>query len=491
MKNASLITTIIALLVGAAGGYFIGNKGSQNDVSGNEIKNENVISGTGPGSSYKPSGSSSSKDNSSTDSSVVSVDGNLAAEARRLFDSGDVSGALQKILNAPGQMGRMEALLGFVKTLDAEGVEAALPFVRGMGRGGDQFMSMGLLMGRYAEIDPERALTYVGKQGGMERGFGTSSILRTWAASDPRAAADYLTNNLLGSGGDDWMLRRTAGSLASEWAKQDSDAALAWATGLPDEVKGDAMNNIVEQLTSQDPLEAAKVAMGFEGEQRERSMRTIADQWSRNEPEDAVKWAESLTIEGKTEAIEEAVENWVRKDTDAAVAYMDNMDQGERDDIMKEVVEQWGRKGAESQPAAADWVAAQPEGKGKVDATGEIVGQWMRSDAEAASTWLGELPEGDAKDRGITALLRDRSVREDPELAVAWADSIDNQEMRSEQVERSARSWLASDRAAALEYLEQSNSLSAEQKTELINLSPEELNRGRDREGWRGRGRPF
>ena len=330
MKNASLITTIIALLVGAAGGYFIGNKGSQNEVSGNEIKNGNVISGTGPGSSYKPSGSSSSKDNASTDSSVVSVDGNLAAEARRLFDSGDVSGALQKILNAPGQMGRMEALLGFVKTLDAEGVEAALPFVRGMGRGGDQFMSMGLLMGRYAEIDPERALTYVGKQGGMERGFGTSSILRTWAASDPRAAADYLTNNVLGSGGDDWMLRRTAGSLASEWAKQDSDAALAWATNLPDEVKGDAMNNIVEQLTSQDPLEAAKVAMGFEGEQRQRSLRTIADQWSRNAPEDAVKWAESLTVEGKTQALEEAVESWVGKDTDAAVAYMAKMDQGER-----------------------------------------------------------------------------------------------------------------------------------------------------------------
>ena len=491
MKNASLITTIIALLVGAAGGYFIGNKGSQNDVSGNEIKNENVISGTGPGSSYKPSGSSSSKDIASTDSSVESVDGNLAAEARRLFDSGDVSGALQKIINAPGQLSRMEALLGFVKTLDAEGVEAALPVVRGMGRGGDQFMSMGLLMGRYAEIDPERALTYMGEQSGRERDFGTSSILRTWAATNPRAAADYLTNNVLNSGGDDWMLRRTAGSLASEWAKQDSDAALAWATGLPDEVKGDAMNNIVEQLTSQDPLEAAKVAMGFEGEQRERSMRTIADQWSRNEPENAVKWAESLTIEGKTQAMEEAVENWVRKDTDAAVAYMDNMDQGERDDIMKEVVEQWGRKGAEAQPEAAEWIASQPEGKGKVDATGEIVGQWMRSDAEAASTWLSEQPAGEAKDRGIASLLRDRSVREDPEAAVAWADSISNLEMRSEQVERSARSWLASDRAAALEYLEQSNSLSAEQKTELINLSPEELNRGREREGWRGRGRPF
>ena len=328
MKNASLITTIIALLVGAAGGYLIGNKGSKNETASNKIKNSNVISGNGPSSANRQSGASSKKDQSGGDSSIPSVEGDLADEAKRLFDSGDVAGALQKILNAPGQMGRMEALLGFVKTLDADGVEAAMPFVRGMGRGGDQFMSMGLLMGRYAELDPERALAYVGKQGGMERGFGTSSILRTWAASDPRAAADYLTTNVLGSGGDDWMLRRTAGSLASEWAKQDSDAALAWATSLPDEVKGDAMNNIIEQLTAQDPLEAAKVAMGFDGEQRERSLRTIADQWSRNSPEDAVKWAESLTVEGKTQALEEAVESWVGKDTDAAVAYMATMDQG-------------------------------------------------------------------------------------------------------------------------------------------------------------------
>ncbi|MAB60274.1 MAG: hypothetical protein CMO46_06990, partial [Verrucomicrobiales bacterium] len=308
MKNASLITTIIALLVGVAGGYLLGNKGTSKEGATNDNKTVKVVTGAGPGSSNR-SGNSSTNASDDGSSTVASVDANLSAEAMRLFDSGDVAGALKTILNAPGQLGRMEALLGFVKNLDAEGVEAALPFIRGMGRGGDQFMSMGLMMGRYAEIDPERALAYVGKQGGMERGFGTSSILRSWAATDPRAAADYLTNNVVGSGGDDWMLRRTAGSLASEWAKQDPQAALVWANTLSDELKGDAMNNIVEQLTSQDPLEAAKVAMGFDGEQRERSLRTIADQWSRNEPEEAVKWAEALTVEGKTQALEEAVES--------------------------------------------------------------------------------------------------------------------------------------------------------------------------------------
>ena len=63
--------------------------------------------------------------------------------------------------------------------------------------------------------------------------------------------------------------------------------------------------------------------------------------------------------------------------------------------------------------------------------------------------------------------------------------------MRSEYVERSARSWLGSDRASALEYLEASESLSAEQKTKLIELPADQLQRGRG-DDFRGRGRrPF
>ena len=62
-------------------------------------------------------------------STTASVDGSLSAEAKRLFDSGDVAGALKAILNAPGQMGRMEALLGFVKDLDAEGNSGALALI--------------------------------------------------------------------------------------------------------------------------------------------------------------------------------------------------------------------------------------------------------------------------------------------------------------------------------------------------------------------------
>ena len=494
MKIASVLSIIIALIIGVAGGYLIGQRGSGDQATDTKKTKSGETSNSVNGSLANAS-KSSSKSSKNTNVTVEEAGGNLITEAKKLMRSGDVSEAMKMILNSPGSIGRMEALLDFVKELDSDEVELALAEVRGMARGGDMFMSMSLLMSRYAEIDPEKALGFVGKSSGMERGMGTSSILRTWASKDPKAAADYIAKNMLsesnGNSRDDWMMRRTAASVASEWAKQDTNAALTWAQGLPDEVKGEALGNIIEQITTDDPLRAAEVAMGFDGEQRDRSLRTIADQWSRNEPQEAVNWAESLTGEGRVGALEEALENLVRKDTESAVSYLDKMDASERDSIMKEVVEQWARNGKEATAEAAEWVASQGDGKGKVDATGEIVGQWMRSDPAAASEWLGAQPVGDARDRGVTALLRDRSVREDPSAAVAWADTISNEELRSEQVERSARSWLASDRAAALEYLETSESLSAEQKTKLIEIPAEDLQRGRG-DDFRGRGRrPF
>lgn len=490
MKIASIIPSLIALLLGVAGGYLIGKQGDAGNAAdrSDEIQSgrSELVSGSLTGTS-----TSSGANNKPSKSSITESGNELVERAKKLIEAGDVSLALKEILNAPGQMERMEALLKLVKGLDSSEVELALAEVRGMGRGMDQYMSMNLLMGRYAEIDPEKALSFVAQSSGMERMMGTSSILRTWASSDPKAAADYLANNVLNSAGDEWQHRRTAGSVASEWARQDPDAALAWAKSLPEEVRGDALGNIIEQLTSEDPLKAAGVAMSFEGEERERSFRTIADQWSRNEPQEAVKWAESLNGEGRAGAMEEALENWVTKDTESTVAYLDKMETSERDEIMSEVVEHWARIDAASAADAANWVAQQPQGEGKVDATGEAVGAWMRADAEAASTWLGEQPAGDAKDRGIAALLRDRSVREDPQVAVLWADSISDEKMRGEQVSRSTRSWLANDRAAALEYLDTTESLSVEQKTGLINLTPEQLQRDSRRDAWRGRGRPF
>ncbi len=413
----------------------------------------------------------------------------FALRAVKLMQEGRIQEALKEILNAPGQMERMEALLRLVKGLDAKGVEIALAEVRGMGRGMDQFMSTNLLMARYAEIDPEKALKFASEASGFERMMGTTSILRTWAAKDPKAAGEYLVSTVLDSGVDDWQMRRSAASVASEWVRQDPDAALKWAKGLPEEVRGDALNNVIQHFTAENPLKAAEIAMGLEGESQQRALRSIADQWSRTHPEAALEWASGLEGEARTEAMEETLENWAGSDPDAAISYLEKItDAGEKDRFVPDVAERWARRDAASAQAAAEWLSGQADGAGKDRATGSVVEAWMRSDPTAASTWLGEQPAGSAKDQGIVALLNDRQLREDPGTAVVWADSISDADQRSEQVQRSTRRWLSSDRDSAVEYIESSQSLNAEQKSELINLTPEQLAPRDDR---RFRGRPF
>ncbi len=413
---------------------------------------------------------------------------NLAQRALELMKVGSVEEALKEILNAPGQMERMEALLSLVKGMDDEGVEIALAEVRGMGRGMDQFMSTNLLMARYAEIDPEKALKFASGSSGFERMMGTTSILRSWASKNPMAAGEYLVKTVLDSGVDDWQMRRSAASVASEWVRQDPDGALKWAKALPDEVKGDALNNVVQHFTSENPLKAADIAMSLEGESQQRALRSIADQWSRTNPQEALNWAVTLEGETKSEAMEEALENWASQDPDAAVAFMGDLSSSEQERFVPEVAERWARRDADSAQAAAQWVSDFPESEGKVRATGEVVEAWMRSDPTAASTWLGDQPAGESKYRGITALLNDRQLRDDPATAVVWAEQISDEGERSEQIQRSARRWLSSDRGAAVEYIESSQSLNTEQKTELINLTPEQL---APREERRFRGRPF
>jgi hypothetical protein len=491
MKRYSLNVLGVALLCGMVTGVAFGYLfWSGRGVTGDNVSAERVKGLTALGSRGEtPGGASGDREARDAEGSGENRAGQaLVSRAVKLMKAGRVEEALKEILNAPGQMERMDALLSLVKGLDAKGVETALAEVRGMGRGMDQFMSTNLLMARYAEIDPEKALKFASEASGFERMMGTTSILRTWAAKDPSAAGEYLVSTVLDSGVDDWQMRRSAASVASEWVRQDPDAALKWAKGLPDEVRGDALNNVIQHYTSENPLKAAEIAMGLEGESQERALRSIADQWSRTHPEAALTWAAGLEGDTQIEAMEEALENWAGQDPDAAVAYVGTLSGESQERFFPEVAERWARRDADSAQEAAEWVSDFPESEGKERATGEVVEAWMRSDPKAASTWLGEQPAGGAKDRGIVSLLNDRQLREDPATAVVWAEQISDEGSRGEQLQRSARRWLSSDRGAAVEYIESSQSLNAEQKSELINLTPEQLT---PRDERRFRGRPF
>lgn len=488
MKISALVPALIALLVGICGGYFVG-KGQSGDPSSASASS----SGAGGRSSLSgiPGKADDAKKEAATEAELIAggldASASLTQRALKLMESGDTALAFKEIFNEPGQIERMEALMNLVKGMDAKGIEAAMAEVRGMPRGMDMFMAANLLTARYAEIDPKAALGFVSEAGGMERMMGTGSILRSWAAKDPKAAGEYVTGTILEEGSQDgWALQRTIGSVASEWAKSDPEAALAWAKSLPEDVSGNALESVIEHFTSQDPEKAAEVAMGLEGDKKIEALQSIADQWSRTDPEAAVAWAEGLEGDARDRALEEALQGLAYKDPAAAVDYLANTitDAEERDSLLPDVASRWARKDANSAAEAAEWLTTQADGDGRARATGEVMGSWMDSDAAAASAWLDSQPAGASKDQGIVAMLRENELREEPGTAVAWADSITDETLRGEQVMAASRNWLKEDRQAATEYIESSASLSAEQKQTLVNLTDEQLNQRND---WRRR----
>ena len=282
MKGSAPIAIVIALLVGLGGGYLIGRGGSS----------KNSETGSGAGSGIKPggvsglgagggavSGEEGSKDGGDGGPGAPNATvGDLMARATKLLEAGDVEAALDEILGAPGQMERMDALLRFVRLLDGDGVQAALTRVRAMPRNMDMFMTANLLLSHYGDINPTGALEYLSGRSGMERGMGTASILRSWASKDPAAAADYFASNVLEAGGEQWQIDRTASSLASEWARQDSQAALAWAKDLPEPVREEALESILEQIATEDPGRAVDVAMALPEESRGEALQSVAEQ---------------------------------------------------------------------------------------------------------------------------------------------------------------------------------------------------------------------
>ena len=249
MKSQAITVIVLALLLGLAGGYLIGRSGG-GDTKGDP---QGVKSGapTGPGGagdSSRIGGRTADGGDGPAIDGAKARGGLLTAKAAKLLEAGDVEGALDAIFDAPGQMERMEALLEFAKSLDADGVESALARLRGMPRSMDMFLAGSLLMTRYADIDPKKALGFASNSVGFERMMGTSSILRSWAAKDPQAAGDHFVKNVLGGSGEQWQMERTARSVAAEWVRQDPDGALAWSLALPEEVRGDALEGVIEHL---------------------------------------------------------------------------------------------------------------------------------------------------------------------------------------------------------------------------------------------------
>ena len=124
----------------------------------------------------------------------------------------------------------------------------------------------------------------------------------------------------------------------------------------------------------------------------------------------------------------ELVDEWAEFDPKAAASYVAKLGEDADSSIKSALVSEW----AESDPAAAAaWLSSlNVDDPAIARASSSVIREWTRYDLAASADWLNSLPASPELDRAVISYTF-RAAEEDPETAMSWAQSIEDDRRRT------------------------------------------------------------
>ena len=271
-------------------------------------------------------------------------------------------------------------------------------------------------------------------------------LIRRWAETDPRKAAD-------------WVLRKASGparlvalkTVAISWANQNLAEATQWGRQLEDSAERTAgLMAIAYEAARNEPLQALDLVGELPvSPERDDLMAQAATQWATTAPEAAADWATRITDRAVRERLLAGIAvAWGEIDPVAAAACaVRNLSVGkEQEDAVIGIVQRWVQNEPEK---AAAWVRSFPETTTLSQTALEtLVKLWSDRDLEPPAKWLASLEAGRRRDTAITAYVAQITARA-PVLASQWAERIDDAAAREHALEDLGELWLENDPTAA------------------------------------------
>lgn len=244
-------------------------------------------------------------------------------------------------------------------------------------------------------------------------------------------------------------------NLASQWAIENPDAALAWAAGIEDpERRKLAQQGALGQLTGQDPIAAAKIAAAMQGDVDPSVFSNVAANWAQRDPDAAMDWAAKLSGDARREALTGAIGGYADADPIKAAemfsryeSVLHALDTGSPDsgganalaNTASRLASTWAQWDPE---AAAQWGLSLSGDSERSAVIENTVGTWSDVDPLGASSWIAELPDGALRDKAAERLIH--SIHDaDPASAFEWATSLGSDDARFRMAAMVARDWVA------------------------------------------------
>lgn len=308
-----------------------------------------------------------------------------------------------------------------------------------------------LLEALVSGLPPRPVIASVQHVGGLPPSGGQQmvhdALLARWGSLDGRSAIGYATTRLA-------VERRELGieAVLIGWAKNSPEDAWAWAAGTdaPPRVAAARLRAVLESGGTRDLEAALRRVSTVEPPERQILLMREVTEWLVAEMggERALPWLAIMDEDGlPLEIVELFARRWAATDPGAAVSWAMELDPDAQSVVLPGILPLWVGEDPET---AASWAYSSTPGALRADIVEIILTDWIRADGLGPpARWLTRQerhPDLDPSFERISAALMDV----DPQMAIAWAQSIMEETRRLAATAVIARRWLSADPARAL-----------------------------------------
>lgn len=438
MKNPWLLPAA-ALAIGAVGGF---------------------ISGKNTGTPDQPTSAAEAALQRSRASDRT---GGSDEESKRAGRAKNVADAM----NTPGHSARLKRLVDFYAGLTPAQLEEEAKKLESLPMS-ERIMASFLLFGRWAEVDPTAAMANANSMG-MAGMFVRPTILQSWASVDPENAAKYFADNprefaMMGGMGGPGGGQSGAAVIASEWAKQDPQSALAWASALNGRDKTQAMTSVIREVAMTDPKKAAELAATMDPAERGDAYASIAQRWGAGNFAEGESWVRSLPADQQAAAMSSLISGLSQDNPQLALSKIEAMTEGdEKNRAMRTTLENL----AKLDPAAAIAALSKQDAQLQEQTIDDIIPTWAAKDNAAVVTYINGLAAGDVRDSAVASyVMNDR--QSEPASLMSMAETIQDERDRDRTLGIASMKWMREDPDAAKNYIQNSASIPDNMKERLM-----------------------
>lgn len=193
-------------------------------------------------------------------------------------------------------------------------------------------------------------------------------------------------------------------SAASQWARNDPEAAIDWAVQNAERMEANAWGNIARNLASSDPDYAIGALDALTADQRGAWISGIVSGLARTDFDAALDFVDGQRGQAGFDAGLNAVLNaWSQIDPAAAARRL--VAEGEAlatPAVSATIAGAWAES---DQDAAARWALELRDPRLRAEAVGAVATRWTVRDADGARDWLLGIESGPARDRGLAHFL--------------------------------------------------------------------------------------